>query len=91
MCWASCLASSVLPTPVGPTNRKFATGLSGERKPALERFTALTTDSTARVLAEDLGLERGFERGELVLLGHRDRAFGYPRYLGHDGLDLSAR
>ena len=44
---ARVLASSVLPTPVGPTNKKFATGLSLERKPARERFTALVTPSMA--------------------------------------------
>ena len=67
---------------------KLATGLSGERKPALERFTALTTASTARSWPKTSRLEVGLEGGELVLLGHGDRALGYARYLGHDGLDL---
>ena len=44
---ASALASSVLPTPVGPRNRKVATGLLPSRKPARDSRTASATARTA--------------------------------------------
>ncbi len=44
---ASVLASSVLPTPVGPRNRKEPMGLLGSLMPALERMMASATFSTA--------------------------------------------
>ena len=44
---ASALASSVLPTPVGPRNRNEPIGLVGSLIPALERMMASVTSSTA--------------------------------------------
>ena len=44
---ASARASSVLPTPVGPRNRKVPIGRSGSCRPARERRSALDTASTA--------------------------------------------
>ena len=44
---ASALASSVLPTPVGPRNMNEPSGLEGSWSPALERSTASATASTA--------------------------------------------
>ena len=44
---ASALASSVLPTPVGPRNRKEPIGFVGSLIPALERITASVTFVTA--------------------------------------------
>mmetsp|Transcript_24731 Transcript_24731/g.53334 ORF Transcript_24731/g.53334 Transcript_24731/m.53334 type:complete len:277 (-) Transcript_24731:105-935(-) len=44
---ARALASSVLPTPVGPRNMNEAMGLDGSDKPARERWTASATASTA--------------------------------------------
>ena len=44
---ASARASSVLPTPVGPRNRKLPTGRSGSASPARERRTASATTLTA--------------------------------------------
>ena len=44
---ASDLASSVLPTPVGPRNRNDPVGRSGEEMPARERRTASATARTA--------------------------------------------
>jgi len=38
---ASCLATSVLPTPVGPAKIKLPVGESGLPSPALDRFTAV--------------------------------------------------
>ena len=43
---ASALASSVLPTPVGPKNRKEPMGFVGSLIPALERIIASVTFST---------------------------------------------
>ena len=44
---ANDLANSVLPTPVGPKNRKLPIGLFGSLIPALARTTASDTKSTA--------------------------------------------
>ncbi len=44
---ASCLASSVLPTPVGPTKRKLPIGESPSSNPARLRRIARATASTA--------------------------------------------
>ena len=44
---ASALASSVLPTPVGPRNKKEPIGLLGSLIPALERMIDSVTSSTA--------------------------------------------
>ena len=44
---ASVLASSVLPTPVGPRNRKDPVGRSGSEMPARDRRTASETAATA--------------------------------------------
>ena len=41
------LASSVLPTPVGPKNKKLPIGLLGSLIPALALTTASATKSTA--------------------------------------------
>ena len=41
--WASAFASSVLPTPVGPRNRKEPIGFVGSLIPALERMIASVT------------------------------------------------
>ena len=39
---ATCRETSVLPTPVGPANRKHPTGLSGDPSPARERLIDVT-------------------------------------------------
>ncbi len=44
---ARALASSVLPTPVGPQKRKLPIGWSGSARPARERRRAPATASTA--------------------------------------------
>ena len=46
---ASARHSSVLPTPVGPRNRKLPTGRAGSLSPTLPRRTALATVSTAQI------------------------------------------
>ena len=45
--YANALVNSVLPTPVGPKNRKEPIGWFGSASPALERRIALDTDITA--------------------------------------------
>ena len=44
---ARAFESSVLPTPVGPRNRKEPTGLLGSLSPTRLLFTALATQDTA--------------------------------------------
>ena len=44
---ASCFASSVLPTPVGPAKRNDPVGFSGLPIPARARLIAFATVSTA--------------------------------------------
>lgn len=44
---ASCLAASVLPTPVGPANRYEPIGLSGSRSPARASLIAEVRASMA--------------------------------------------
>ena len=57
---ASCLASSVLPTPVGPTKRKLPIGRFPSSKPARLRRIALATASTALSWPITLALRRSF-------------------------------
>ena len=47
MNWAKDLASSVLPTPVGPRKIKLPMGRRGSLKPERERRMASATDTTA--------------------------------------------
>ena len=47
---ANDLANSVLPTPVGPRNKKLPIGLFGSLIPALALTTASETRSTAFIL-----------------------------------------
>ena len=47
ICSASILARCVLPTPVGPRNKKLPTGLDGSLRPAPLRMIARTIRSTA--------------------------------------------
>jgi len=44
---ANCLLTSVLPTPVGPENKKDPTGFSSTLSPALESLIAADKVSTA--------------------------------------------
>src|SRR5512138_3697625 len=44
---ASCLASSVLPTPVGPANRKLPVGLFGLPRPARDSLMTVASCSIA--------------------------------------------
>ena len=71
---ASALASSVLPTPVGPRNRKLPTGRCGSPMPVRLRRTALATAVTASSCPIDPLVQ-------LVLEGARD-APAPPRSAG---------
>ena len=52
-CIASCLVTSVLPTPVGPANRKLPIGLSGLARPERASLIADGQRLDRRILAED--------------------------------------
>ena len=66
-CFANCLVSSVLPTPVGPTNRKDPIGLFGSLIPALLRLIAFTTPSMA-LSCPMIALCRLLSRSSILLL-----------------------
>jgi hypothetical protein len=72
---ASCRASSVLPTPVGPVNRKLPMGFSGDR---LDRL----------VLPVDHLLQLDVEAGERPTVVARDRLHRHARHLRDDLLHL---
>ena len=65
---ASWRATSVLPTPVGPENRKLPIGLSGSRRPARLSFIAVDEHLDRLVLAEDDALQVLLEAGERGLV-----------------------
>ena len=85
---ASWRASSVLPTPVGPANRKLPIGLSGERRPGARQLDGRRHLVDRRVLAEDDALQLGVERGQRALVVARHRLHRHARHLGDDLLDL---
>ncbi len=68
---ASALASSVLPTPVGPRNRKVATGLLPSRKPARDSRTASATARTASSCPTRRSCSRCSKVQQLFALFHR--------------------
>ena len=85
---ASCRASSVLPTPVGPANRKLPIGLSGgaqARPRQLDRRRDLVDRG---VLAEDHPLQLGVERLQRAAVVARHRLHRHARHLGDDRFDL---
>ncbi len=63
---ASCLASSVLPTPVGPANTKLPIGRLGIPSPARFILIAWATRSTARSWPKILGLQIAFQIGQAL-------------------------
>ena len=65
---ASALHSSVLPTPVGPRNRKEPLGRRGSDRPARERRIALATMLQRLRLAHDALGQRLLHAQQLVLL-----------------------
>ena len=89
-CSASCLASSVLPTPVGPVNRKQPAGRSGWPRPARERLIARATSLHRVVLAEDHAPQRLLERPQAIPVGRRGLLGGDAGHARDDLLDLAA-
>src|ERR1700716_2405199 len=85
---ASCLASSVLPTPVGPVKRNAPVGRSGWPSPARERLIACAPRLPALGLPEDAALERLLERAQPLAVGRRGLSRGNPRGARRDHLDV---
>ena len=87
---ASARASSVLPTPVGPRNRKLPIGRSGSPRPARERRTASAT-TLDRLVLPDHPLVQVLLQAEQplpLLLGElADRDAGGPGHHLGDVLD----
>ena len=71
---ASALASSVLPTPVGPRNRNEPVGRFGSLMPARERRTASATALTASLLPDEPLAELGLEVQQLLGLALQEPA-----------------
>ena len=65
---ASALASSVLPTPVGPRNRNEPIGFVGSLIPALERMIASVTCSYTFILSDDTFVQLIFQMQKSSLL-----------------------
>ena len=86
--FASCLASSVLPTPVGPAKRKQPMGFSGSRRPERASLMAPATASHAASWPKiwPLRAPSSVRQGLAVVRAHR--VDGHPRHAGHHGLDL---
>src|SRR6218665_3013034 len=88
---ASALHNSVLPTPVGPRNRKLPLGRCGSDRPERERRMAVATAGIASSrpptrLGRHTLVQPGFHLQQLVFLalhhlGHRD-AGGAADHLG---------
>ena len=73
---ASARASSVLPTPVGPRNRKLPIGRFGSCRPARERRSARGDGVDRRVLADHPFVQALLHVHELLALGLQHPADG---------------
>ncbi len=87
-CSASCLASSVLPTPVGPVKRKQPAGPLGQRQPRARALDGLRNQMHGFLLAEDDALERLFQRAQPLAIRRRRLARGNARHPRDDRLDV---
>jgi len=87
MMLASCLATSVLPTPVGPENRNEPIGLSGSRRPARLSFMALAS-TRSPCPGEDHALEVAVEMLEHLPVVGGDRLGRNARHGRDDLLDF---
>jgi len=76
---ASALVSSVLPTPVGPRNKKLPMGLSGSERPLRLRLMAPATACTA-----SSSMQGVLETDELGHLTFHHLAHGHARPAAHD-------
>ena len=87
-CSASCFASSVLPTPVGPVNRKQPERTLGRSESGARTLDRLGDQVHGLVLAEHDALERFFERPQPFAIGGRRLARGDARHPRGDRLDI---
>ena len=85
MNFASCLASSVLPTPVGPAKMKLPMGRFGSFMPERLLRTALRDGVDGLVLADDRAVQLGFHVEQALRLVLADLL---QRHAGHLGDDL---
>ena len=84
MC-ASCLATSVFPTPVGPENRKQPIGFSGWPKPERESLIVLASVSMAVSCPKTTSFKSRVKILQLLLIRRRNAA---GRNLGDLGDDF---
>ena len=85
---ASALASSVLPTPVGPMKRNEPRGLFGSCRPARARLIVLDTASMASSWPDDALMEALLHLDHLLPLAFEHPRDGYARPLGDDLGDI---
>ena len=85
---ASCLASSVLPTPVGPVKRNEPIGFLGARRPARESLMALASSLIACPARRRRRASDVFEIAQLQLVGRRHLARRDLRHLGDHRFDV---
>ena len=81
---ASARASSVLPTPVGPRNRKLPIGRSGSESPARERRSASGDGLDRLVLADDALVQALLHVDQLLDLALHQAGDGDAGPLGDD-------
>src|SRR3954466_7726635 len=87
---ANCFATSVLPTPVGPENRKEPIGLSGFPRPDRALLFGGASRADGGFLAEHDALEVAIDRAQAIAVVGGDARGRDARDLGHDLLDLVA-
>src|SRR5262245_29655392 len=85
---ASCFATSVFPTPVGPAKRNDPTGFSGWPSPAREP-DGRDHGVDRLVLPEDEELHVAIERQQAVAIGHGDGAWRDLRHGRDDVFDVA--
>ena len=85
---ASCRASSVFPTPVGPVNTKLPIGLSGDRSPDRD---SLIADATSPIALSCPKITLRSSVSSVCRARRSSRGYGlhgHPGHLGHHLLDL---
>ena len=87
--FASCLESSVLPTPVGPVNRKQPIGRSTPESPARPRLTARTTVLIAASWPNTTARSSRLEVLEPLAVRDRRAHRGDVRHARDDRLDVA--
>ena len=79
-CFAACLASSVLPTPVGPVKRKQPTGTIRGAEAGARALDRLRDELDRLLLVEDHAVQRLFEGAQPLLVGERGLLLGNARH-----------